>query len=160
MTQINNLPTRKLTAGDVFPFFSTNNGDAAKASMTTLAKLIGQLLGISNSPAFVSQYAAPSANDFEITVNSTSASTWLIITPTVVALNGGTIVLPAVDSVGDGQELMIVSNMDIAFTIDPYGASISYETTGLQIGGSLRIKFDAVMKRWYFISLFREYNPV
>ena len=158
MTQINNLPTRKLSAGDVFPFFSTNNGDAAKSSMTALAKLIGELLGISNSPAFVSQYAAPSDNDFEITINSTDASTWLIIMPTVDSLSGGTIVLPAVDSVDDGQELMIVSNMDIAFTIDANDASVSYETTGLQSGGSLRIKFDAVMKRWYFISLFREYT--
>lgn len=153
MTQINNLPTRKLTAGDVFPFFSTNNGDAAKASMTALSKLISELIGISGGGGFITQYSSPTETVFTVVVGGIGQSTWLIITPTDSGFSGQ-ITLPDVSTVADQQELLVVTTNDIELTYSASGMTVFGAPSLLFAGGSLRLKYDAVMKRWYCVSSF------
>lgn len=151
MTQINNLPTRKLSAGDVFPFFSTNNGDSAKASMTSLASLISQLIGVAGGGGFITQYSSPTETAFTVVIGGIGQSTWLIITPTDSGFSGQ-ITLPDVSTVADQQELLVVTTNDIELTYSASGMTVFGAPSLLLAGGSFRLKYDAVMKRWYCVS--------
>ncbi len=148
MPQINQLPTRTPTAGDTVPFYSSNNGDAAKTSFTAISTLISQLMGVSGGGGFITQYSSPTADTFTITVGGVGQSTWLIITPTAADLDG-TITLPALSTLADQQELLVVSTMPITFALDGNGATVFEAPIGLGTGSSFRLKYDSVMQRWY-----------
>jgi hypothetical protein len=79
MSNINQLSTiNTLQGGDLIPVWSTNNGDTRKASMTTLATYMQSALTLPG--ALATQYSAPSASGFSVTVSA--GDTWLVLTPT------------------------------------------------------------------------------
>jgi len=159
MPQINQLPTRTPTAGDLVAFFSTNNGDAAKTSFTAIATLMSQLMGVSGGGGFITQYSSPVATDFEITVGGIGQSTWLIVTPTTAGFEGE-IVMPLAATVADQQELIVNTTQDITtITFDDNGATVYGAPSSMQAGDSFVLKFDLVMKFWYCISRYSAPAP-
>ena len=151
MTTINQLSAvSTLTAADLLPVYSSENGDARKASLTVLAAFIQTL--ITSTDDKVTQYSAPSASPFTVTITNSSNSVWLILTPTA-GFAAGTITLPAVANCVDKQEILInCTQIVTALTVDGNGATVTGEPTTLAANDFFSLRFDGVTDTWYRIS--------
>lgn len=148
MAEINQLSTASpLSLNDLLVVFSTANGDARKSSITTLLQLLQDNLTTADNK--VTQYAAPSASGFTVTLTDNSASKWLILTPTA-GFAAGTIKLPALASASDKQEVLVNCTQAItALTIDGNDATVTGAPTALAANDFFRLRFDAVADVWY-----------
>ena len=153
MPTINQLSAvDSVTGGDQVPIYSSGNGDARKASMTTLAEFFTDQ--VTPPPDTMTQYAAPNASGFSITVAPAVAgdSVWLLLTPTG-AFAAGTVVLPALASAVHGQEVLVTSTTAItALTVSGNGATVNGGPTTMAANAFFRLRFDGVFNAWYRIS--------
>ncbi len=151
MTTINKLTrTDSVSAGDVLPVYVQNQGDARGASMSVIAEFIQAGLVVSGTD-FVTQYALPPGSGFSVQVNNNSDNTHLILSPAGV-FAAGTIVLPALVNLIDGQQLIVNTTQTItAFTINGNGASIIGNVTTMGINDSFMYKYDQASTTWYLI---------
>jgi hypothetical protein len=148
MPTINQLTAvDQVSSGDQVPIFSSDNGDARKASMAVLlAFFSGQITANDDK---VTQYAAPSATAFNVQLNNAGNSIWLVLTPTGT-LAAGTLTLPAVANCVDRQEVLVNSTQTVtALTIAANGATVTGGPTTIAANGFFRLRFDAVTKTWY-----------
>ena len=154
MADINQLSsTDTLAAGDLIPIWRTSNGDTRKTSMTALQSYMQNNLtfpsvgtGISQ---FVPQYASPALSGFTITMTSSSANAWLIITPTG-AFAAGTITFPLLANCTDNQEIILVTTQAItALTVNGNGATVIGAPGTLSQYGGARFKFNSLSSTWY-----------
>lgn len=145
---INRLPvTDTVTDGDQIPIGSTTNGDDRRTSIATLTAHIAGTLTASDDK--VTQYAAPSSSGFSVAITNSSASIWLILTPTG-GFAAGTLVLPAVGNAVDRQEVMVNSTQAVTtLTINGNGATVTGAPTTLAANGFFRLRFDDVANVWY-----------
>lgn len=138
-----------LSGDDLFPVFSRQDSDARSISAANVLKWLqaqsttaGQLR---------TQYAAPSATAFTVTLTDDGNSIWLILTPTG-AFAAGTIKLPSKASSLDGQEVVVNTTQAItALTIDGNGSTVTGAPTTLAANAFFRLRYDAVMSTWYRI---------
>lgn len=144
-----------LAAGDNFPVFDLSNGDARKVSVSALLAYMQANLTFPDAtgvPQFESQYAAPSASGFSVTIAPPTAgdNVHLILTPTA-GYAAGTIVLPPVASVVDKQEVLVNCTQQVtALTINGNGAvSVTGEPTSLGADDFFRLKYDSILQTWY-----------
>jgi hypothetical protein len=153
MPTINQLSAvDSVTGGDQVPIYSSGNGDARKASMTTLAAFFTDQ--VTPPPDTMTQYAAPNASGFSVTVAPAVAgdSVWLLLTPTG-AFAAGTVVLPALASAVHGQEVLVTSTTAItALTVSGNGATVNGAPTTMAANAFFRLRFDGVFNAWYRIS--------
>lgn len=162
MPTINQLTrTSELEAGDLFPIFSTDNGDARAVALSVLLAYILENI-TEASPGFVdytTQYAAPSATGFNVAINAGSAAldpptngqnVHLILTPTA-GFAAGTITLPPVAECVDKQEVLVNSTQQVtALTVAANGATaVTGEPASLGADDFFRLKFDAATSTWY-----------
>lgn len=154
MPTINQLTkSTDLSAGDLFPIFSTDDGDARAAALSILQKYLQANLSFSNNGDYVSQYAAPSATGFSVTITdglSNNTNVHLILTP-LAGYAAGTIILPAKAGLVDKQEVLVNCTQAVtALTVSLNGASgaIGAPTT-LAANAFFRLKYDAVTFNWY-----------
>lgn len=166
MPTINQLSrTTELSAGDLVPLFSTDNGDAMAAALSVLLEYMQDNLDFSNpSGTFVdytTQYAAPSATGFSVAINAGSPSVTpptngknvhLILTP-LAGYAAGTIVLPAVAELIDKQEVLVNCTQAVTtLTINGNGATaVTGAPTTLAANAFFRLKYDAATSTWYRI---------
>jgi len=151
MPTINQLSTADtLSAGDLLAIFSTNNGDARKASLTALLAYIQSAIDLNSFADYTPQYSAPSSSGFSVQVTNSDANTWLILTPTGT-FAAGTIVLPAIANVVAGQELLVNCTQQInTLTISANGATaVTGAPTSLSANGFFRLRFDSSTNSWY-----------
>jgi len=142
--------TDTVSAGDVVPVYVQNQGDARGASMTVIAEFVLSTIELTGTD-FVTQYALPAATGFSVQVNNTSENTHLIISPTG-AFAAGTIVLPAVANLIEGQQVMVTCTQAVtALTVSPNGASIIGAPVGLVANQSFMLKYDSAAFTWYMI---------
>lgn len=148
MPTINQLTaTDQVQSGDQVPVYSSENGDARKASLALLKQFFQE--GITASDDKVTQYAAPSATGFSVQVNDDSDSVWLILTPTG-GFAAGTLVLPAVAKCVDRQEVLVNCTQSVTtLTINANGATITGAPTSLAANAFFRLRFDDVTNTWY-----------
>jgi hypothetical protein len=148
MTTINNLTALDVvSAGDQVPLYSSSNGDARRASMTAVQTFV--LQGLADSITFVTQYSAPSATGFSVTIGDGPESTWLVLTP-VAGYATGTILLPPVATCVEGQELVCnCTQVVTALTISGNGATVTGAPTAFAANGFFRLRFEPVAKVWY-----------
>lgn len=148
MTTINQLSAAdSLSNSDQVPIYSNINGDARKASMSLLKSFV--LSDATASDDKVTQYSSPAATGFTVTVNNSSSSVWLILTP-LAGYAAGTITLPAVANCVDRQELLVNSTQAVTtLTIGANGATVIGAPTTLAANAFFRLRFDAVLKVWY-----------
>jgi hypothetical protein len=138
-----------LAAGDALPVFSTTNGDTRRVAFSTLKTFVNADATASDDK--LTQYAAPSATGFTVTITDGSNSVWLILTPTG-AFAAGTLVLPAVANCLDRQEILVNSTQAVTtLTINANGATVTGAPTTLAANAFFRLRFDALMKVWYRI---------
>jgi hypothetical protein len=150
-TTLSNLTQGTPTAGSSVPFFDVANGADRRVSLNGLAAAIDPLLTASQ---VMTQYAAPAATGFSVTVAPAVAgqSVFLLLTP-VAGYAAGTIVLPAVATCVDKQEVTITSTQNVnALTVSGNGAPVNGAPTVLGTSGApvfARLRFDAVLSSWY-----------
>ena len=150
MPTINQLSQLNVLSGaDQIPVYSASNGDARKASLTTLLDYFEATFA---SPEYVTQYASPNVNGFVVNVASTTQSTWLLLTPTT-SFATGTIVLPAAASIPDGLEVLVYSSQDVsALTLSLNGAAAANGAPGgIYAGGSFIVRFDKLSNAWWTV---------
>jgi hypothetical protein len=143
---INNLPATDISQADQIPFFSTPNGQDRRTSVDQLSRLLQTLLTASGS---VTQYAAPSATGFSVTIAPPTAggSVYLLLTP-VATYATGTIVMPAPPA--DRQEISVVSTQIVtALTVSGNGYTVTGAPTTLAANGTFKLRYDAVTSAWY-----------
>lgn len=148
MPTINQLSTTdSLSGGDLFPVYVSENGDARKVSGSTLRDFV--LASASVADDKITQYAAPSATGFSVTLTNSSSSLWLILQPTG-AFAAGTLVLPLVSNCVDKQELLVNCTQAVTtLTINGNGATVTGAPTTLSANGFFRLRFDGLAKVWY-----------
>lgn len=148
MPTINQLSAvDEVVSSDQVPIYSSENGDARKASMAVLLAFFkGQITANDDK---LTQYAAPSATGFTVTINNDSLSVWLILTP-VAGYAAGTLTLPAVANCVDRQEVLVNTTQAVTtLTIAGNGATVTGAPTTLAANTYFRLRFDAVTKTWY-----------
>ena len=148
MTTINQLSAvDAVVSSDQVPIYSSGQGDARKASMSVIKSFV--LSGATTSDDKVTQYAAPSATGFTVTVNNSSDSVWLILTP-LAGYAAGTLVLPAVANCVDRQEILCNTTQAVTtLTINANGATVIGAPTTLAANAFFRLRFDDVLNTWY-----------
>lgn len=156
MSQINQLSAvDQLAAGDNLPVYDESNGDARKVSVSALLAYMQANLAFpaaTGVPQFKTQYAAPSASGFSVTIAPTTAgdNVHLILTPTA-GYAAGTIVLPPVANVIDKQEVLVNCTQQVtALTVNGNGAvAVTGEPASLGADDFFRLKYDSVVQTWY-----------
>jgi len=148
MPTINQLSSVDTVSGsDLFPLFSQSNGDARKVSATNLSTFIQS--NITSIDDKLTQYSAPNATGFSVSVNNSSLNVWLVLTP-AAGYAAGTIIMPAVANCVDKQELLVNSTQAITtLTVSANGSTLSGAPTTLAANGFFRLRFDGVTHTWY-----------
>jgi hypothetical protein len=147
MTNINKLSALDtLEPGNLLAVWATDNGDTRKASINLLTTY---LQGVLSLPGVLStQYAAPSANAFTVTI--AAGDTWLILTPTGT-FAAGTIVLPSAPN--DKAECSInCTQIVTAVTVSAGGTTVTGAPTTLAANGFFTMRYDAATAAWYRVS--------
>lgn len=148
MATINQLSQlNQLSGSDQLAVYSASNGDARKASLTTLLNWIESSFA---SPDFVTQYASPNVNGTNVAVSSTTNPTWLIITPTA-AFATMTITLPAAASVADGTEVLIFCTQAVTtLTVAGNGAAAVLGAPQLlNANTAFALRYNGAASTWY-----------
>ena len=145
MATINQLSaTDSLNGGDLLPVYKQNQGDARKCSITTLMDYVNANV---TTVTQNTQYAAPAATGFSVTVNT--GNVWLILTP-VSTYAAGAIVLPTGAS---DKDTVIVNCTQIVTSLTvSSGATVVGAPTTLAANGFFTMRFDAATSTWYRIS--------
>lgn len=143
MSNINQLSTiTTLVGGDLLPVWSTNNGDTRRASLTTLTTYMQGALTLPG--ALTTQYAAPSATAFSVTISA--GDTWLILTPTGTFANGA-IVLPT--GATDKSEVSVNCTQIVSALSVTSGNTVTGAPTALAANGFFTMRYDAATTAWY-----------
>lgn len=147
MATINQLSQiDQLQLADLLVVYSTSNSDSRKASITQLKDLLQENLSLGDDK--LTQYAAPSSTGFTVNVQA-DGSTWLLLTPTG-AFAAGTIVLPAVASVQDRQELLVNCTQALTtLTVSGNGTTVTGAPTTLAANAFFLLRFDQASSVWY-----------
>jgi hypothetical protein len=139
-----------LSGADNFPLYDASNGDARRVSLSTL--LAYMQANITPVGSLETQYSAPSATGFSVTILPSTAggSVHLILTP-VAGYAAGTIVLPLSTGLVDKQEVMVNCTQSVAsLTVSGNGAgAVTGAPTSLAANGFFRMKYDAALSSWY-----------
>jgi len=138
----------ELAAGDQFPLYSAANGDARRTSLTLLTEYMQNQ--ITSQDGMQTQYAAPNATGFTLTVAPTVAGgdVWLRVTPTA-GFAAGTITLPALASSVDRQEVLVTCNQAVTtFTVNGNGSTVEGAPTTLAANAFFRLRYEAVFHVW------------
>lgn len=151
MPTINQLASlNQLSGSDQIPVYSASNGDARRASVSTLLSYIEQAW---MSPAFQRVTASPTLAGFTLTLPTTASSLFVLLTPTG-PMATGTIVLPAAASAADGQEIVLYSSQEVtalSFTLNG-ATALNGAPTGIPADGSITLRYDVLSVAWYVIS--------
>tara|TARA_R110000744_G_scaffold68266_3_gene138915 strand:- start:666 stop:1106 length:441 start_codon:yes stop_codon:yes gene_type:complete len=143
MSNINQLSTiTTLVGGDLLPVWSTNNGDTRRASLTTLTTYMQSALTLPGE--LTTQYAAPSATAFSVTISA--GDTWLILTPTGTFANGA-IVLPT--GATDKSEVSVNCTQIVTLLAVTSGNTVTGAPTALAANGFFTMRYDAATTAWY-----------
>lgn len=150
MSAIDKLPSASaLAGGDYTALFSASLGNDAKATLSTLATWLQSQLTAAGG--FVTQYAAPAATGFTVTIapTVTGGSVFLLLTP-VAGYAAGTITLPAQASCVDGQEVLVSCTQAVTtLTVSGNGSTVNGAPSTLAANAFFRLRFDGVFKAWY-----------
>jgi len=129
-------------------YFAVNvNNQDYRAAADTVAQYV-QSQGASGDGKII-QYAGPTSTGFSVTINNSSASVWLVLTPNAT-MAAGTIVLPDVANCVESQEIIVSSSQTVtALTINLNGALGVGTPTTISSGGFFTLRFEPILKTWY-----------
>lgn len=140
--------TDQLSGSDLIALFVQQNGGNSALSLTLFADWLSDNITVEGD-AKVTQYAAPSATGFTVTITDDSASVWLILTP-VAGYATGTILLPALANCEDKQEILVNCTQAVTtLTVSGNGSTVTGAPTTLAANAFFRLRFDAVLTSWF-----------
>jgi hypothetical protein len=147
---INQLPTlTTASSSDLLPVFSSTEGSAYKMSLNTL---LTWFQGNFISPDFTVVTSAPSSTGFTLALDDTSDNLLVILSPTGTFATG-TITLPAVADLADGQTIIVCCSQRItALTISGNGATLSGDPSSIAAGGSFAMRYRLATTTWHCVS--------
>lgn len=130
-------------------YFAVNiNGQDYRVGATAVLGYMQANITFPDS-GFETQYAAPSSSGFSVQITDNSADTHLILTPTG-GFAVGTVVLPALSSAVDKQEVLVNCTQAVtAFAVNGNGSTVTGAPVTLAANAFFRMKFDAVTSTWY-----------
>lgn len=146
---IERLNQGTLTSASSLPFYDPTNGQDRRSSVSQLTEVIQASL--TTSSGFITQYSAPSATGFSVTLAPVTdgASVYLLLTP-AAGYAAGTIVMPAVAASVHGQEVLVSSTQAVTtLTVSGNGATLNGAPTALTANAFFRLRFDGVFSAWY-----------
>lgn len=147
MPTINQLSaTTSLTTSDKMVVYSQDNGDARKATLSTLVDFMSNQLG---QEGLTTQIVTP-VNAQTITISAQTNNYWLILTP-AGPLATLTVALPPLASCFDNQEVSVAtqSNGVTTLTVQGSGATVYGSPGSLLAGAYVTFKFNAQQQAWY-----------
>ena len=127
------------------PFYDPTKGADRRASLTEILELLQE----QSVGAMQTQYSAPNATGFSVTISPTvtGGSVWLLLTP-AAGYAAGTIVLPA--SALDGQEILVSCTQAVTtLTVSGNGHTVNGAPTALAANSFFRLRYDGVFAAWY-----------
>lgn len=141
-----------ISTSDLFMIWSSSAQDYRLAPfdvvMTALANQIA------TDGEIETQYSAPAATGFSVTVAPSvdGNNVWLLLTP-VAGYAAGTVVLPAMATLADGQEVIVSTTQAITtLTVSLNGATAANGApTTMAANAYFRLKYDATLSSWYRI---------
>lgn len=141
-----------ISTSDLFMIWSSSAQDYRLAPfdvvMTALANQIA------TDGEIETQYSAPAATGFSVTVAPSvdGNNVWLLLTP-VAGYAAGTVVLPALATLSDGQEVIVSTTQAITtLTVSLNGATAANGApTTMAANAYFRLKYDATLSSWYRI---------
>lgn len=148
-TAINNLGTRLPSSAAQFPFYDASQGQDARCSLQDIAAALAPLLTASGG--LITQYAAPNATGFGVTIAppTDGTSMFLLLTP-AAGYAAGTITLPPQANCIDGQELLVSCTQAVTtLTVAGNDSTVNGAPAALTANGFFRLRFDGVFKAWY-----------
>jgi hypothetical protein len=135
------------TAGDQIPFFSLQNGGDRRGSVSALISYINGFISFTDDK--VTEYSAPNATGFAVTLSDNSSSRWLVLTP-AAGYAAGTIVLPTSTNCVEKQEILVNCTQDITtLTISGNGATVTGAPTSITANDYFLLRFEPVTDTWY-----------
>lgn len=145
MTTINRLSALDaLASGDQLPVYSTSLGDARRASLSLLLDWIEANANLPGQQ--VTQYAAPSATGFSVTIGA--GDVWLLLTP-VAGYAAGTIVLPS--DPADRDTVTVNCTQAVTTLTVSSGKTVTGAPTTLSANAFFTMRYDGVTQAWYRI---------
>tara|TARA_R110000744_G_C19336636_1_gene559094 strand:- start:231 stop:686 length:456 start_codon:yes stop_codon:yes gene_type:complete len=150
MPQINQLPASdELQGGDLFAVYKQANGDARKVAASVLLDYVKANSGQSN---YVTQSVVVASSGFNTSVASNGNNIWLILNLTA-SFASGTITLPPLAEVVDGQEVLVFCNRQVtSFSVDGNGAvAVNGAPTSLSADAFFTLRFSSAANSWYRI---------
>lgn len=141
-----------ISTSDLFMIWSSSAQDYRLAPfdvvMTALANQIA------TDGEIETQYSAPAASGFSVTIAPSvdGNNVWLLLTP-VAGYAAGTVVLPALATLADGQEVIVSTTQAITtLTVSLNGATAANGApTTMAANAYFRLKYDATLSSWYRI---------
>lgn len=151
MSSINRLQKiSALSTSDLIPLFSNALGDDAAASMSTLLTFLQSQLTVAG--AFMTQYFAPNANGWNVTIApaQNGESVYLLVTPTG-GFAAATINMPPQASCVDGQQVLVSCTQTVAaLVVGGNGATaVNGAPTAFTANAFFRLRYDGPSKSWY-----------
>ena len=148
MPTINQLSAvTKVAGSDSVPIYDSGNGDARKASFSTVLDFVKDNFA---NPDYDTIINAP-ATGFNLQLDNSTNNIFVILNP-AGTLATGTITLPAVADCFDGQEIIFVSTQTItALTVNANGGTTVGVPSGFSATSTFTIRFNKLQSTWYTI---------
>lgn len=140
--------TDALGVGDQFVLYKGNCTDFRSIPQDVIMEWILSNLPDTKPIAAVIQLFNPNA-DFNVLVDNNISGTYLVINPSVQITNG-TITLPPILNLTDGQEVFVTSSKQITnLTISGNGAALIGMPITIGLSGFFKLRFDKTSQTWY-----------
>ncbi|MGQ0896231.1 transcriptional regulator [Acinetobacter baumannii] len=140
--------TDTLEAGDQVVLFRTKNGDYRAIPFDSLVQLILDRVPTPVYQAATIQPFNPNGN-FTKEIDNNAAGTYLVMNPSTV-IAAGTLVLPSINSIVDGQEVLVTSSQQITdLTIDANGATVIGAPDAMGATAFFKLKYEELSQTWY-----------
>lgn len=140
-----------VSLGDWFVLWKVDQGDFRGVSLSDLLVALEAVLP-TGRPEAITQYAAPSATGFFVSILAGDDDVHLVLTP-VADYAAGTLVLPAVAGLRDKQEVVVNSTHAVTtLTVAGNGATaVTGAPTTLAANAFFKMCYDLFTKTWYRI---------
>ena len=139
-----------LSSSDKLVVYDSNNGDARKASLSSLLTFLEANFA---SPEYTVVISAP-IDGFNQQLAATTTNIWLILNP-AGSLSGGTITMPPVADCFDGQQLIVVTTSSIVgdgLTVVGNGATVLGAPSQFGSESGFVLRFNTLQQTWYTIA--------
>lgn len=140
--------TDTLIEGDQIVIF---RGNCTDYRSTPINRLIEVILSEIPTPEYKQpsiQRFNPNGN-FTIEIDNNDAGTYLVMNPSIEIQNG-TIKLPSIFNVKDGQEILVTSSQQITnLSFDGNGSALVGEPNAMGATAFFKLKYDALSHTWY-----------